>query len=80
MRASRLPHPAGVCNVCGALTIHHEFVNHRCDKVVTGRRCSGTYKSGVAFLWDMCSGCEATGKVGSQTCSECAGYGWHLYG
>jgi hypothetical protein len=80
LRASKLPHPAGVCNVCGALTSHHEFVNHRCDKVVTGRRCSGTYKSGVAFLWDMCAGCEATGKVGSQVCSECAGYGWRLYG
>ena len=80
MRASKLPHPAGVCNVCNALTNHHEFVNHRCDKTVTGRRCAGTYKSGVSFLWDACDGCEATGKVGSQTCSQCEGYGWRLYG
>jgi hypothetical protein len=69
-----------VCNVCGAFTNHHEFLNHRCDKTVTGRRCSGTYKSSVAFLWDACDGCDATGHVGSQTCSQCEGYGWRLYG
>jgi hypothetical protein len=58
----------------------HESLNHRCDKVVTGRRCSGNYKSGVSYLWDACTGCEVTGKVGSQICSECGGYGWILYG
>ena len=80
MRSAKLAHPVAVCNVCHALTNMHESLNHRCDKVVTGRRCAGTYKSGISFLWDACSGCEATGKVGSQTCSECAGYGWILYG
>lgn len=80
MRPSKLAHPLGVCNVCHALTNLHEALNHRCDKVVTGRRCYGTYKSGMAYLWDQCESCEATGAVGSQKCSECNGYGWRLYG
>jgi len=80
VRPSKLPHPLGVCNVCGTLTNVHEFLNHRCDKTVTGRRCYGTYKSGVSHLWDQCESCEATGKVGSQVCSACGGYGWTLYG
>ena len=80
MRPSKLHHPLGVCSVCHALTNLHEALNHRCDKVVTGRRCYGTYKSGMAYLWDQCESCEATGVVGSQKCSACEGYGWTLYG
>jgi hypothetical protein len=80
VRRSKLPHPLGVCNVCHALTNLHEALNHRCDKVVTGRRCYGTYKSGMAYLWDLCEACEATGMVGSQVCSACGGYGWTMYG
>jgi len=77
---SKLPHPLGTCDVCHALTNQHEFLNHRCGKVVTGRRCYGTYKSGIGFLWDACDACGATGRVGSQACAECGGYGWKLYG
>jgi DnaJ-class molecular chaperone len=80
VRLSKLHHPLAACNVCHALTNQHEALNHRCDKTVTGRRCYGTYKSGVANLWDQCDSCEATGKVGSQPCSECGGFGWRLYG
>ncbi len=80
MRLSKLPHPLAVCSVCQALSNVHESLNHRCDRVVTGRRCAGTYKSGMAYLWDPCESCEATGKVGPQTCTECNGYGWRLYG
>lgn len=80
MRLSKLPHPLAVCSVCGAMTNEHESLNHRCDRTVTGRRCYGTYKSGVSHLWDQCESCEATGKVGSQVCSACNGFGWNLYG
>jgi hypothetical protein len=80
MLRSKLPHPVAVCSVCNALTNAHESLNHRCDKVVTGRRCAGTYKSGISHLWDTCTECEATGWVGSQTCHACGGYGWLLYG
>lgn len=79
MRGSKLPHPIGVCDVCHALTNRREDLNHRCTKVVTGRRCYGTFKSAMAFLWDPCGSCDATGRVGSQTCTECGGYGWRLY-
>ena len=80
MRRSKKAKPLAVCSVCNALTNLHESLNHRCDKIVTGRRCYGTYKSGITRLWDACESCEATGMVGSQVCSACAGYGWTLYG
>jgi DnaJ-class molecular chaperone len=80
MRPSKKPKPLAVCSVCQALSNVHENLNHRCDKTVNGRRCYGTYKSGLAYLWDACESCEATGVVGSQKCSACAGYGWRLYG
>jgi hypothetical protein len=54
-------------------------LNHRCGHQFNGRRCYGTYKSAITYLWDQCEGCEATGQVGTQTCSECAGFGWKLY-
>jgi len=47
---------------------------------VNNRRCYGIYKSGLAYLWDACEGCECTGRVGSQECIECKGYGWKMYG
>ena len=77
---SKLPHPLAVCDVCHALTDRHESRNHRCEEAVTGRRCSGTYKSGLSYLWDTCDSCGSTGRVGSQACRECKGYGWRLYG
>jgi DnaJ-class molecular chaperone len=80
MRKDKKPKPAGACSVCGALTDQHTALNHRCDKVVNGRRCSGTYKSAMTFLWDPCEACESTGQVGSQPCSACAGFGWTMYG
>lgn len=80
MVLTKLAHPLAVCAVCHTLTNKYESVNHRCNHVVSGRRCYGTFKSGIGSLWDPCEACGATGKVGSQTCSECAGYGWHLYG
>jgi primosomal protein N' len=71
--------PSGVCNVCQAPTSRHEALNHRCDAVVNGRRCSGNMKSAVHNLWDECESCQATGKVGTRACTECAGFGWKLY-
>lgn len=79
MRPSKKPKPLGACSVCSALTDRHELLNHRCNKVVYGRRCYGTYKSAVTFLWDECDGCNGTGVVGPQVCSGCEGFGWHLY-
>jgi hypothetical protein len=80
MLRSKKPKPAGVCNVCHALTKHHEHLNHRCDHVVNGRRCYGTFKSAMTDLWDECGSCQGVGMVGSEVCSECAGFGWRLYG
>jgi len=74
------PKPLAVCNVCGAFAAELHDVNHRCVKVVYGRRCSGTYKGSLGLVWDECQPCNATGKVGSQTCVECSGWGWHLLG
>ncbi|MBI4192098.1 MAG: hypothetical protein HY525_16355 [Betaproteobacteria bacterium] len=78
MKLVKKEKPLGVCNVCRAYTDQHEYVNHRCNKTVHGRRCYGTFKSGLGEVWDQCQTCHATGKVGTQTCSECAGFGWHL--
>jgi len=80
MRTGKQPKPAGACSVCLALMRRREVLNHRCDQVVNGRRCYGTYKSAMTSLWDQCVSCEGTGKVGTQACSECAGFGWKMYG
>ena len=80
MRRDKLRKPLAACNVCHTLTNLHEALNHRCSKVVNGRRCYGTFKSALTYLWDACESCESTGKVGTQVCSECGGFGWKLYG
>ena len=56
-----------------------EALNHRCDKVVSGRRCAGVVRSAVNALWDECDACHATGTVGPLPCRECEGFGWKLY-
>jgi hypothetical protein len=71
--------PGGVCSVCNSPNSRRESLNHRCDRVVSGRRCAGVIRSAVNTLWDECESCHATGKVGSLACSECAGFGWKLY-
>jgi hypothetical protein len=80
MRKEKRPKPTAACGVCHALTNRHEDLNHRCNAVVNGRRCYGTYKSAMTYLWDQCDSCEATGKVGTQACSACGGFGWVMYG
>lgn len=70
--------PLGICTVCGALTMAHEDVNSRCHKVVTGRRCSGVFRSGLGQVWTECEGCRGYGVVGSVPCKECKGFGWLL--
>jgi len=75
----KLRKPLAVCSVCQKLTNAHEDLNNRCRGSFNGRRCYGTFKSGVSSLWDECESCHATGHVGSQVCRECAGFGWHLY-
>ena len=69
-----------VCNVCGAFSNEYQDVNHRCTKALYGRRCSGAFRSSPGLSWDQCIACAATGKVGSETCVECSGWGWHLMG
>ena len=80
MRPEKHPKPLGVCSVCQALTNQREDLNHRCSQVVTGRRCSGTIKSALAYLWEQCESCDATGKIGTEVCRECSGFGWKMYG
>ena len=79
MRLTKKPKPLAVCNVCHALTDQHESINQRCNNTVSGRRCSGTYHSNLTAVFDECGSCQATGKVGSQTCGECQGFGWRFY-
>ena len=74
------PKPTGVCNVCHALTTHHDWINHRCDHVVYGRRCNGTFRSALTDLWEECESCHGTGMVGTVLCGECAGFDWKLHG
>ncbi len=78
MARFRRPKPLAACSECRAITDLHEQVNHRCNALVNGRRCPGIYHSDLSFVWDKCQGCDATGRVGSQVCVECAGMGWHL--
>jgi hypothetical protein len=80
LRPEKKTKPLAFCNVCQALTNRHELLNHRCNATVNNRRCYGTYKSALTVLWDACEGCEATGMVGTQVCTQCQGYGWRLYG
>jgi hypothetical protein len=80
MRAERKPKPLAACSVCRALSNARENLNQRCNATVHGRRCAGIYKSALAYLWDPCESCDATGRVGSRTCEACSGFGWHIYG
>ena len=70
--------PLAVCTICGAYTDETAYVNTRCNKVVTGRRCSGVFKSGLGQVWVECDSCKGYGQVGSMACSECKGFGWKL--
>lgn len=79
MAVTKLPKPGGVCNVCMAPSDRREALNHRCNRVVNGRRCPGNVKSAVHALWDECDSCHATGRAGSQSCTGCEGFGWRLY-
>lgn len=72
--------PLAVCEVCGAFTGERGDVNHRCGHLLYGKRCSGTFKSNLGHVWEECQGCGATGKVGSENCVECSGWGWRLIG
>ena len=78
MKRIRKPKPLGVCNVCGALTDQIEFVNQRCNKTLHGRRCAGLFKSELTHVWAECEECDAVGKVGTQICMSCEGFGWRL--
>jgi len=80
MRQVRKPKPLGVCNICGQLTDMLEMVNHRCNQTVHGRRCAGQLKSELSHIWVKCESCDGVGKLGSQKCSGCLGYGWLLLG
>ena len=71
--------PLGVCTVCRDFTDEHIRMNHRCSRTNAGRRCSGIYKSSLNVVWYECSGCHASGKVGSLPCTECKGWGWVLH-
>lgn len=79
MRPEKKAKPLAVCSVCQALTDRREMLNHRCDQVVNGRRCYGRFQSALTRLWDECASCEGHGKVGTQACAECKGFGWKLY-
>jgi hypothetical protein len=78
MKVVKKSKPLGVCNVCSALTNEVQFVNQRCNAVVHGRRCAGQYKSELTHVWAECETCHASGKVGTQACDGCAGFGWRL--
>ena len=79
MEPAKKPKPSGVCSVCQAAYNRHEALNHRCEKIVSSRRCSGIVKSAVNTLWDECESCRATGKLGVLPCRDCAGFGWKIY-
>jgi hypothetical protein len=79
MRGDKLPKPAGVCNVCSALSNERQSLNQRCASTFNGRRCYGILKIATSRLWDQCESCGATGTVGSQACSACSAFGWKMY-
>ena len=70
--------PLAVCNVCGAYTDQSVYVNSRCNKVVTGRRCSGLFRAVLGQAWIECPECKGYAFVGSVPCRECKGFGWQL--
>ena len=72
--------PLAVCNVCGTFTDKRRNISHRCDETRHGRRCSGTYKSNLGHVWNECQVCYGIGKIGSEACVECTGWGWTLMG
>jgi DnaJ-class molecular chaperone len=79
MALSVKPKPLAVCSVCQMPSVRREDLNHRCRSTFQGRRCYGTFKSGVTVLWDRCESCKGHGQVGTQPCAECHGFGWRVY-
>lgn len=74
------PKPLAVCSVCKTYTDNPVYVNSRCNKVVTGRRCSGVFRAELGHVWTECQECKGFGQLGSLACSECKGFGWKLMG
>jgi hypothetical protein len=70
--------PLAVCTVCGAYTRDIAYVNSRCNKVVTGRRCWGIFRPALGQAWTECLECKGYGILGSLPCRECNGFGWKL--
>lgn len=79
LKRYKKPKPLGICTVCRAFTDEHIRMNHRCVKTIGGRRCSGIYRSSLTVVWNECPTCFGTGRVGTQKCGECAGWGWTLH-
>lgn len=79
IRRDKKPKPLGVCTVCRDYTGEHIRMNHRCVRVHGGRRCSGIYRSSLTVVWIECPTCHGMGRVGTQECGECAGWGWLLH-
>jgi DnaJ-class molecular chaperone len=79
MRRDRKAKPLAVCSVCQGLTDQRANLSQRCNHVINGRRCFGTFKSAITFLWDQCESCEGTGTIARRACTVCAGFGWKLY-
>jgi hypothetical protein len=79
MKIVKKPKPLADCDVCHAPTNLKMDVNQRCGRTVHGRRCPGIFRAGLGKTWNECQSCSATGSVGSQVCSECAGFGWRLF-
>jgi hypothetical protein len=78
MKQVKKPKPLGVCNICNALTDQSIFVNQRCGRTVNGKRCAGQFRNELSRVWGECDECRALGKVGSQICGSCSGFGWML--
>jgi len=72
--------PVGVCSICSALTNLREDIYYGCDRFVNGTRCAGTFNSATMYVWYECGSCKATGKVESDICGKCFGYGWTVHG
>lgn len=79
MKRYKKSKPLGVCTVCRDYTGEHIRMNHRCIRVHMGRRCAGIYRSSLNVVWYECPTCHGAGQVGTQTCTECAGWGWTLH-
>src|SRR5262249_43419380 len=77
----KMRHPVAVCSACHKHSYRVTFINQRCRKRPSGKRCPGVYRNAMASAdWKECERCAATAFPDQTRCTACHGVGWFYVG